>query len=144
MASRLSDARRSLQKAKESAQSRLVELDQERREIRTSLKSLDAALKALGNSEQIVTHQKNPAATTSEVVELTIEVLNSYGSQSTARLIELIGEKLAQRGKSRSGLSLRLKQALRDPRFIEDESGYRLQSSTSAGLDDQRGNRIGD
>lgn len=129
------DARRSLQKAKESAQSHLVELDKERREIRTSLKSLDAALKALRGSEPIATHQKKPAATTSEVVELTIEVLSSGGSQSTDRLMELIGEKLALCGKSRSGLKLRVQQALRDPRFHEDEEGYRLRALDQAGCE---------
>ena len=48
MANRLADARRSLIRATESAQKRLEELEDERREIKASLKSLDAALKALG------------------------------------------------------------------------------------------------
>ena len=50
MANKLSDARRSLLRAKESATKRLAELENERREIKASLKSLDAALKALGRS----------------------------------------------------------------------------------------------
>jgi chromosome segregation ATPase len=48
MANKLADARRSLIRAQESAQKRLEELENERREIKASLKSLDAALKALG------------------------------------------------------------------------------------------------
>ena len=48
MANKLADARRSLIRAQESAQKRLEELDNERHEIKASLKSLDAALKALG------------------------------------------------------------------------------------------------
>ena len=48
MAKELTGARRSLERAKESAQARLQQLEQERREIKASLKSLDAALKALG------------------------------------------------------------------------------------------------
>ena len=48
MANRLADAHRSLIRAAESAQKRLEELEDERREIKASLKSLDAALKALG------------------------------------------------------------------------------------------------
>jgi len=52
MANKLADARRSLIRAQESAKKRLEELDNERREIRASLKSLDAALKALGRSNR--------------------------------------------------------------------------------------------
>jgi hypothetical protein len=52
MANKIADARRSLIRAKESAEQRLVELDKERREIRASLRSLDAAIKALGGSNK--------------------------------------------------------------------------------------------
>ena len=52
MASKLTDAHRSLVRAKEAAKKRLEELDDERREIRASLKSLEAALKALGRSNR--------------------------------------------------------------------------------------------
>jgi hypothetical protein len=51
MANKLADARRSLIRAKESAKQRLQEIENERREIRASLKSLDAALKALGGDD---------------------------------------------------------------------------------------------
>lgn len=50
MANNLNDARRSLERAKELAKKRLLELDAERREIKSSLKSLDAALKVLARS----------------------------------------------------------------------------------------------
>lgn len=46
---KLNDACRSLMKAKESTQLRLKRLDEERRELKSSLKSLDLALKALGH-----------------------------------------------------------------------------------------------
>jgi prefoldin subunit 5 len=52
MSKQMSDARRSLERAKESAQARLQDLDNERREIKASLKSLDAALKALDKSNR--------------------------------------------------------------------------------------------
>ena len=52
MANKIADARRSLIRAKESAEQRLIEIDQERREIRASLKSLDAAIKALNGSNR--------------------------------------------------------------------------------------------
>ncbi len=47
MAHKLNDARRSLVRAKEAAEARLLEIEHERREIKASLKSLDAAMKAL-------------------------------------------------------------------------------------------------
>lgn len=52
MADKLSDARRSLEKAKESAQRRLTDIETERREIKASLKSLDAAIRALNGRKQ--------------------------------------------------------------------------------------------
>lgn len=48
MADKLGDARRSLVRAREAAKNRLEELDNERCEIKASLKSLEAALRALG------------------------------------------------------------------------------------------------
>ncbi len=48
MANKLTNAHRSLVRAKEAAKKRLEELDDERREIKASIKSLEAALKALG------------------------------------------------------------------------------------------------
>ncbi len=43
----LNHARRSLLRAQEAARQRLAALDQERRELKASLKSLEAALKAI-------------------------------------------------------------------------------------------------
>lgn len=51
MTSKLTDARRSLVRAKQAAQERLQQIDAERREMRASIKSLDAALKALDKSK---------------------------------------------------------------------------------------------
>ena len=44
---KLNDARRSLERARESALERLRQIEEERREIKSSVKSLNAALKAL-------------------------------------------------------------------------------------------------
>ena len=44
---KLNDARRALQRAKDSAKKRLEQIDHERRELKASLKSLDAAMRAL-------------------------------------------------------------------------------------------------
>lgn len=52
MANKFADARRSLLRAKEAAQARLQAIEDERSEIKESLKSLEAALKALGRSNR--------------------------------------------------------------------------------------------
>ena len=59
MANKLADARQSLIRAREAAQKRLEELDNERREIRASLKSLDAALAALEKSSRRQTRSRS-------------------------------------------------------------------------------------
>lgn len=61
MANKMADARRSLIRAKEAAEQRISEIEEERREIKASLKSLDAALKALGRSGK-PHHRKEPSA----------------------------------------------------------------------------------
>ena len=66
MANKIADARRSLIRAKESAEQRLVEIDKERREIRASLKSLDAAIKALGRSNKTQAADKRPPSKPSQ------------------------------------------------------------------------------
>lgn len=50
MANKLTDARRSLVRAKQAAQQRLDDLETEKREIKTTLRSLEAALKALSKT----------------------------------------------------------------------------------------------
>ncbi len=52
MANKLTDAHRSLVRAKEAAKKRLEELDDERREVKASIKSLEAALKALSRQNR--------------------------------------------------------------------------------------------
>ena len=62
MANKLADARQSLLRAREAAQKRLEELDNERREIRASLKSLGAALAALEKSHRRQANRHQRAA----------------------------------------------------------------------------------
>lgn len=58
MANKLDGARRSLVRAREAAQQRLAEIENERRDIKASMKSLDTALKALSRPRE----SKNAAA----------------------------------------------------------------------------------
>ena len=50
VANKLTDARRSLVRAKQAAQQRLEDIENEKREIKASLRSLEAALKALSKT----------------------------------------------------------------------------------------------
>ena len=65
MAHKLNDARRSLVRAKEAAEARLQEIEHERREIKASLKSLDAAMKALNGPSRRTAPRKR-STTSSE------------------------------------------------------------------------------
>jgi prefoldin subunit 5 len=69
MASKLDDARKSLIRAQEATNRRLDELDDERREIKASMKSLEAALKALEKPTRRRQIRQNSTATDSAVVD---------------------------------------------------------------------------
>ena len=62
MAKNLSEARRALLRAQELAKRRLEELENERREIKASLKSLDAAMKALNSPRDRRSQSKRSSA----------------------------------------------------------------------------------
>ena len=62
MSNKLNDARRSLSRAKKAAETRLVELETERRETRASIKSLDAAIRALGSPAAKETKSQGPVS----------------------------------------------------------------------------------
>ncbi len=62
MANNLTDARRSLTRAKESANKRLEELEIERQEVKVAIKSLNAALKVLARTSGSVNPSPPPTA----------------------------------------------------------------------------------
>jgi len=61
MTNKLNDARRSLVRAKEAAETRLIELENERRETKASIKSLETAIKALAAPPKKPAQQSGPA-----------------------------------------------------------------------------------
>ena len=61
---KLADARRSLVRAKEVALERIDKLEEERREIKATLKSLEAALRALDGPNQKPNRPRNPTTDT--------------------------------------------------------------------------------
>lgn len=62
MTNKLNDARRSLVRAKEAAETRLIELESERRETKVSIRSLEAAIKALAVPAKKPAKQSSPAS----------------------------------------------------------------------------------
>jgi ribosome recycling factor len=122
---------RSLRRAKTTAERRLTEIENERREIKASVKSLDAALRALGQGDDDAKGaERKIAATTSEVIEMVIQILTSDSRASVAELTKRVGDRLATEGRSRAGLKLRLAQALEDRRFRETPNGFELTGSS--------------
>ena len=65
---KLDDARRSLQRAKEATNRRLREIESERNELKATLKSLDAAIRALGRPKASIAKRGQVDGTASEAV----------------------------------------------------------------------------
>lgn len=124
---KLNDARRSLERAKESAVGRLEQLEDERNEIKASLKSLDAALRALkGNSAKTKRKLVSTAEAFSRIVDQT---LHAIGPSTVAELQAAIRQRLNESGESIQGLDARLEAELSDSRFALDQDRVRLQAN---------------
>lgn len=118
MSAKLTDAVRALERAKESAQLRLEEIDRERMELKASIRSLEAALNKLGTEgRKSPKDSKRKAATTAEVIGLLEEVLSNGQDLSMEEVIAQVGELMTKHGMTRAGLALRIKQAVRDEKF---------------------------
>jgi hypothetical protein len=115
---KLSDARRSLERARDAAKARLVELEDARRGVKASLKSLDNALKALGESKMVP--RSKPAATQAEVAATATELLTADGPMSVDKLVSRISDRLLKNGNSTAGVKLRLMQVLNNKPFLVD------------------------
>ena len=126
---KLNDARRSLQRAKESAKQRLQQLDEERREIKSSLKSLNAALKALDGAK--ISRVTSSRATIEEMTEMVAELIASEGQKSEAELIEAISNQLVESRKSPAGLKRMLETALGHDRFTLSAGKYDINPEVS-------------
>ena len=130
MSKPVDEAVRSLERAQESARQRLGEIEQERDDLKASLKSLDAALRAVTKHRSLRSSVARPAATTAEVKAVAMELIAEQREIPIERLEELIGSRLHALGKSRSGVKLRLTQALEDERFVETKQGIGFRSTT--------------
>ena len=126
MSAKFTDAVRSLERARESAKRRLDELDQERTDIKASLKSLDAALKTLQVTDTRSSGPAKQAPTTAQVIELVSDFLSDGSSHSITELERHVGDRLLAEGNSRAGLKLRLVQAMKNQSFVKAGSKFEL------------------
>jgi flagellar hook-length control protein FliK len=119
---KLTEARRSLENAKESALARLQQIDEERRDIKASIRSLDSALKALTKSGSGAS-DSSPKVTMAELTDLAAQIV-STGTKTRIELLKALGSTLAAQGKSRAGLAGKLDVLLSEGRFhINGEGG---------------------
>lgn len=136
---KLSDACRSLQRAKEAAMSRLEQLDEERREMKASLKSLDRALKALGQESA----DGVKTATQEDVIALAKEMLSSKALLK-AELLRSIARRLKRRSVGTDGIDAFLEQACASNEFRMDENDMvSLSLNQNANLRDEGGSNVG-
>ena len=126
---KLTEARRSLENAKESALARLQQIDEERRGIKASVRSLDSALKALTKSGSGAS-DSSPKVTMAELTDLAAQIV-SAGTKTRTELLKALGSTLAAQGKSRVGLAGKLDVLLSEGRFhINGEGGVVDRSQT--------------
>lgn len=112
---KLTEARRSLENAKESALARLQQIDEERRDIKASIRSLDSALKALTKSGSGAS-DSSPTVTMAELTDLAAQIV-STGTKTRPELLKALGSTLAAQGKSRAGFAGKLDVLLSGGRF---------------------------
>ena len=107
-----------------------AELKEKLKATEDELKRVEAALSALGVKPTGKGTAKKKAATKSEVTQLVEALLKDHGVVEEESLKALVEQKLKEAGKSLIGLSLRFREALKDPRLVDSPAGYRLADET--------------
>jgi hypothetical protein len=96
--------------------------------LQRDLKRVRGALAALGEKANTNKAAAKPAATKEDVVVAICQVLSDETVLAHDALRAKVEAALRAAGKSRRGLALRLQEALKDSRFADTPSGYRLRS----------------
>lgn len=103
-----------------------ADLDDLRRHIKSSenqLKQIQRALPVLDEKPRTKSAKNKPSATRQEVIAAMTDVLDTNGSVEEVELKRLVADKLVSVGKSRIGLALRFKEALKGEQFARSEDG---------------------
>lgn len=123
---KLVDAQRSLQKAKQAALERLQQIEEERDEIKSTVKSLDAALRALqGNKPKT---KRKPKSNPDEFSKIVDETLHALGTSTFAELQAAILLRLRKSDVATHDLAARLQLELSESRFERDGDHIRFQA----------------
>ena len=123
---KLVDAQRSLKKAKQAALERLQQIEEERQEIKSTVKSLDAALRALqGNKPKSKRKLKSKPDEFSQIVD---ETLHAIGPSTLAELQTAILPRLSEADVATDNLGARLQAELSDSRFEGDGDRIRFRA----------------
>ena len=107
-----------------------AELKEDLKATEDQLKRVEGALSALGVKPTANGTEKKKAATKIEVTQIVEALLKDHGVVEEENLKAFVEQKLKEAGKSFIGLALRLKEALKDPRFVDSPAGYRLADET--------------
>jgi hypothetical protein len=113
------------------AEGKLAEdVKQRREELKAAESELKRVRKALGRlgikSERKERKRGKPAPTKEEVIAVVEDILSEREVVHAEVLEQEVVEAIVRQGKSKMGLSLRIKEALKDKRFAPDDDGYRL------------------
>lgn len=119
---KLNDARRSLERAKASAERRLEAIEVERRELKASVRSLDAAMRVLEKKP------KTPKAELNVDVQLVARVIDSKGPLTFEELLAELGRQISSSGTSLPNLRDTLQATLSKEAFELLDGHYRLRS----------------
>ena len=99
-----------------------TEVEQALTKVRGAMKSLGSKGSGKGNAR---TYQK-PAATQEEVLKAVTSILRKRGPLQHDALTALVSQVITKAGRSRLGLTLRLKETLSQPQFRQTPDGYQL------------------
>lgn len=111
-------------------QSDVERLHHEAKAAEAQLRQVRGALAALKEKPQSKSGPTKPAATKEEVVQTMVALLQAKGPLRQGDLKRFIEQRVAAAGKSRSGLALRFREALNDPRFKCAPSGISLNATS--------------
>jgi sugar-specific transcriptional regulator TrmB len=104
---------------------RLTALKAELAEIEAALARVTGALDSLRGREK-AKRTRRPAASKQDVIELVAEVLSENQPLRRDALRQEVEQRVLASGKSRMGLALRFKEALREAQFVATASGIQL------------------
>ena len=104
----------------------LKRLQQNTKEVSTDLKRIQDVRKAMNGGRGSGATPRKPAATAADVSCIVKDILQSSEAVDDSLLREQIAEEVVKSGKSRMGLSLRIKEVLASSEFTESQTGWQL------------------